>query len=122
MPPLSLTTQLLHVLAAGLLMISFAMLAQRRTRRLVYLLAWQGAVLTTSTLLVAISANLPHLYYSAGLTLIEKVILMPWILMHLIRRLGIEGGSDPSVNIPWHNRSARWQPRSPGRPWALRWR
>lgn len=100
MPPLNLTTQLLHVLAAGLLMISFAMLAQRRTRRLIVLLAWQGVVLTASTLLVAISAHLPHLYWSAALTLIEKVWLMPWILMRLMRRLGIEGDSDPLVNIP----------------------
>ncbi len=100
MPPLTLATQLLHVLAAGLLMISFAMLAQRRTRRLIVLLAWQGVVLTASTLLVAISAHLPHLYWSAALTLIEKVWLMPWILMRLMRRLGIEGDSDPLVNIP----------------------
>jgi hydrogenase-4 component E len=100
MPPLNLATQLLHVLAAGLLMISFAMLAQRRTRRLIVLLAWQGVVLTASTLLVATTAHLPHLYYSAALTLIEKVWLMPWILMRLMRRLGIEGDSDPLVNIP----------------------
>ncbi len=100
MPPLNLATQLLHVLAAGLLMISFAMLAQRRTRRLIVLLAWQGVVLTASTLLVAVTAHLPHLYYSAALTLIEKVWLMPWILLRLMRRLGIEGDSDPLVNIP----------------------
>ena len=100
MSSLTLATQLLHVLAAGLLMTSFAMLAQRRTRRLIFLLAWQGAVLTASTLLVATTAHLPHLYYSAALTLIEKVWLMPWILLRLIRRLGIEGDSDPLVNIP----------------------
>lgn len=100
MPPPSFPTQLLHVLAAGLLMISFAMLAQRRTRRLIILLAWQGAVLTASTLLVATTAHLPHLYYSAALTLIAKVILVPWILMRLMRRLHIESDSDPLVNIP----------------------
>ena len=100
MPPLNLATQLLHVLAAGLLMISFSMLAQRRTRRLIVLLAWQGVVLTASTLLVAVTAHLQHLYYSAALTLIEKVWLMPWILLRLMRRLGIESDSDPLVNIP----------------------
>lgn len=100
MPPPPFPTQLLHVLAAGLLMISFAMLAQRRTRRLIILLAWQGAVLTASTLLVATTAHLSHLYYSAALTLIVKVILVPWILMRLMRRLGIESDSDPLVNIP----------------------
>ncbi|MEO7326261.1 MAG: formate hydrogenlyase [Dokdonella sp.] len=96
----TLATQLLHVLAASLLLISFAMLAQRRTRRLIILLAWQGAVLTASTLLVATTAHLDHLYYSAALTLALKVGLMPWILMRLMRRLGIEGDSDSLVNIP----------------------
>ncbi|MEO5560173.1 MAG: formate hydrogenlyase [Dokdonella sp.] len=100
MPTPTFATQLLHVLAASLLLISFAMLAQRRTRRLIILLAWQGAVLTASTLLVATTAHLDHLYYSAALTFVLKVGLMPWILMRLMRRLGIEGDSDPLVNIP----------------------
>ncbi len=100
MAPLTLAAQLLQVLAAGLLMISFAMLSQRRSRRLIILLAWQGVVLTASTLLPPRPRISPHLYYSAALTLVEKVWLMPWILMRLMRRLGIEGDSDPLVNIP----------------------
>ncbi|MDA3913427.1 formate hydrogenlyase [Oleiagrimonas sp.] len=95
----SLATQFLHVLAAGLLMISFAMLAQRRIRRLIVLLAWQGAMLSASTLLVAITAHQSHLYYSAALTLALKVIVLPWILMRLMKRLGIAGDIEPLVNI-----------------------
>ncbi len=100
MAPPTLATQLLNVLAAGLLLISFALLSQRRTRRLVVLLAWQGAVLSASTLLVAIAANRPHLYYSAALTFMLKVCIVPWLLIRLMRRLDIERDSDPMVNIP----------------------
>src|SRR5574337_52144 len=103
MPPLSFATQLLHILAAGLLMISFAMLAQRRTRRLIVLLAWQGAVLTASTLLVATTAHLPHLYYSAALTLVEKVFLMPWILLRLMRLLGNQPTAQPDLAAPHYD-------------------
>ncbi len=95
-----LVTQLLRLLAASLLLISFAMLSRRRTQRLITLYAWQGAILFLSTSLVAYSAGLTELYYSAALTLILKVILLPWILHRLIQRLGAQWDSEPLVNIP----------------------
>jgi len=100
MPAPSLTAQLLNGFAAGLLLISFSMLSQRRTRRLITLLAWQGAILTASTTLVAHSAGLPHLYFSAGLTLVLKVFVLPVILLRLIRRLEAQWDSEPLINIP----------------------
>jgi len=95
-----LLAQLLDLFAAGLLLLSFAMLSERRTQRLVTLFAWQGAVLFASTLLVAYSAALREVYYSAALTLVLKVIVLPWILLRLIRRLGAEWDSELLVNIP----------------------
>ncbi len=96
----SLTAQLLNGFAAGLLLISFAMLSQRRTRRLIALFAWQGAILFLSTTLVAYSAGLHHLYFSAALTLVLKVILLPWILLRLIRRLEAQWDTEPLLNVP----------------------
>lgn len=95
-----LVAQILRLLAAGLLLISFAMLSRRRTQRLITLYAWQGAILFLSTCLVAYSAGLTELYYSAALILILKVILLPWILHRLIQRLGAQWDSEPLVNIP----------------------
>jgi hydrogenase-4 component E len=92
--------QLLQLLAAGLLLISFAMLSRRRTQRLVVLLAWQGAILFASTMLVAWDASLKELYFSAALTLLLKVIALPWILHRLIQRLGAQWDSETLVNIP----------------------
>lgn len=96
----NLTAQLLKVLAAALLLISFAMLSRRRTQRLVTLFAWQGAILFASTCIVAYSSGITELYYSAALTLILKVIALPWILRGLIYRLGAQWDSEPLVNIP----------------------
>ena len=93
-------TELLQLLAAGLLLISFAMLSRRRTQRLVVLLAWQGAILFASTMLVAWDASLKELYFSAALTLLLKVIVLPWILHRLIQRLGAQWDSETLVNIP----------------------
>lgn len=95
-----LIAQLLEVLAAGLLLISFAMLSRRRTQRLITLFAWQGAILFLSTSLVAWDAGLTELWYSAALTLILKVIALPWILHRLIQRLGAQWDNEPLVNIP----------------------
>jgi hydrogenase-4 component E len=100
MHPSYLVTEVLNLLAASLLLISFAMLSRRRTQRLITLFAWQGLVLFASTLLVAYSAGLRELYYSAALTLLLKVIALPWILHRLIHRLGVQWDSEPLVNIP----------------------
>jgi hydrogenase-4 component E len=99
-PPPSFTAQLLNLFAAGLLLISFAMLAQRRTRSLIVLFGVQGAILVASTTLVAYSAGLRHLYFSAALTLVLKVFLLPWILLRLVDRLEAQWDSEPLINIP----------------------
>ena len=95
-----LIAELLRLLAAGLLLISFAMLSRRRTQRLITLFAWQGAILFLSTSLVAWDAGLTELWYSAALTLLLKVIALPWILHRLIQRLGAQWDNEPLVNIP----------------------
>ncbi len=95
-----LLAQLLKLLASGLLLISFAMLSRRRTQRLITLFAWQGAILFLSTSLVAWDAGLTELWYSAALTLLLKVMALPWILHRLIQKLGAQWDSEPLVNIP----------------------
>jgi hydrogenase-4 component E len=94
------STQLVNVLAAVLLLISFAMLSQRRVLTLIKLFAWQGAVLTASTVVVAWSTGYADLYISAGITLCLKVILIPWILRRLIDRLFIRWDIETLINIP----------------------
>jgi hydrogenase-4 component E len=100
MPAPTITAQLLNGFAAGLLLISFSMLSQRRTRRLIELFAWQGAILFLSTSLVAYSAGLRHLWYSAALTLILKVVVLPLILLRLVQRLQAQWDTEPLINIP----------------------
>ena len=47
-------------------------------------------MLTASTAVVAWSSHQSHLYYSAALTLVLKVIILPWILHRLIRKLNVK--------------------------------
>jgi hydrogenase-4 component E len=97
---MALSAQLINVLAAIMLLLAFAMLSQRRILSLVWLFAWQGMVLTLSTMIVAGSTGQGHLYFSAALTLALKVIALPWILYALIRRLNIRWDVETLINIP----------------------
>jgi len=92
--------QLINLFAALLLLVSFAMLSQRRVLSLINLFALQGLMLTVSTVIVAYSSHQHHLYYSAALTLVLKVIILPWILHRLIRKLNVKWDIETLFNIP----------------------
>ena len=96
----SLPSQFVNLLAAFLLLLAFAMLSQRRILTLIKLFAWQGAALTASTLIVAYTTGQDHLYFSAALTLVLKVVAIPWLLHRLIDRLQIRWDVETLINIP----------------------
>lgn len=93
-------SQLVNLCAAVMLLIAFAMLSQRRILSLINLFAAQGFVLFLTTLLVAAVTGQDHLYVSAGLTLALKVLLLPWILHRLIRRLNVKWDVETLINVP----------------------
>jgi hydrogenase-4 component E len=95
-----LAPQILNFLAAILLMLTFAMLSQRRILSLIHLYTLHGATLVATAVLVAYVTHDYHLYYSAALTLALKVILIPWILHRLIRRLNVKWDVETLINIP----------------------
>jgi hydrogenase-4 component E len=86
---LSLFDQAVLLFAALVLFTSFVMLAQARIVPLIHIFAWQGVLLAVTTALVAYVTQHPHLYISAGLTLVLKAMLIPWILHRLAVRLNI---------------------------------
>lgn len=94
------SAQLVNLFAALLLLIAFAMLSQRRILSLINLFAWQGLVLSASTLIVGLTTQQHHLYYSAALTLVLKVIFLPWLLHRLIRKLNVKWDVETMFNIP----------------------
>ena len=96
----ALISQIINLLAAILLLLSFAMLAQRRILSLIDLFAAQGLVLVLSTSLVAWATGQAHLYVSAGITLGLKVLFLPWALHWLIRRLNVKWDVETLINIP----------------------
>ena len=93
-------TQVLNLLAATLLLLTFAMLSQRRIISLINLYTLHGVTLVAAATVVAFVTHDNHLYFSAGLTLLLKVVLIPWILHRLIRRLNVKWDVEHLINIP----------------------
>jgi hydrogenase-4 component E len=95
-----LSAQLINLCASVILLLAFAMLAQRRVMQLINLFALQGLVLCGSTMVVAVTTQQHHLYWSAGLTLALKALLLPWILHRLVRKLYVKWDVESLVNVP----------------------
>ena len=100
MSALPFYAQLINLSAAVLLLLAFAMLSQRRVLSLIDLFAAQGLALAASTAIVAWGTGQSHLYFSAALTLVLKVFVLPWILYRLIRRLDVRWDVEGLINIP----------------------
>ena len=86
--------QAIVLFAAVALLTSFLMLAQARMLPLIFTFAWQGFLLATVTILVAIVSKHPDLYISAALTISLKVIIIPWLLYRLSVRLNMQHNAE----------------------------
>jgi len=95
-----MSTQLINLFAALLLLLAFAMLAQRRILSLIHLYTLQGLVLAATAAVMGYATHQPHLYVSACLTLALKVFLIPWLLHRAITRLNVRWDVEMLINVP----------------------
>ena len=95
-----LFTQFINLLGAVLLLLAFAMISQRRILSLIHLFTMQGAILVVATAVVGYATKQPHLFVSAALTLVLKVVLIPILLHRVIDRLEVRWDTEPLINIP----------------------
>lgn len=95
-----LLEQSINFFASMLLVLAFAMIAQRRILRLIHLFTLQGLTLVSATVVVAHLTGEHHLYYSAMVTFALKVVLIPLLLHRLIDRLNVRWDVETLLNIP----------------------
>jgi hydrogenase-4 component E len=84
-----LAFDLAHLLAGGLVLVSFMLLYQNRLYSLLNVFALQAVVLTLSVAWQAYVQDAPHLYVTAAIALVFKAIVIPIALHRIIARLGI---------------------------------
>jgi hydrogenase-4 component E len=78
-----------HLLAGGLVLVSFLLIAQHRLYSLLNAFALQAVLLAASVAWQAYVQDAPHLYITAAIALVFKAIVIPVGLHRIIRNLGI---------------------------------
>ena len=92
--------QLINLFATLILLLSFAMISQRRIVSLINLFMMQGVALVITSFLLGYVTKQPDLYVSGGITLVLKVILIPWMLHRMIRKLNVRWDIETLLNVP----------------------
>lgn len=88
-----------HLLAGGLVLISFMLLYQTRMSVLVDVYSAQSLVLSLSVAWQAYVQGQPHLYITAAIALLFKTVIIPVALHRIIVRLGIAREVENVVGI-----------------------
>jgi len=88
-----------HLLAGGLVVISFVLLYQDRLYALLNVYAAHAFTLALSVAWQATIQHAPHLYVTAAIALIFKAIVIPLSLHRIIERLGIHREIENVVGI-----------------------
>jgi hydrogenase-4 component E len=95
----NLAFDIAHLLAGGLVLISFMMLYQDRLYALLNIFALHAVVLALSVAWQALVQNAPHLYVTAAIALVFKAIIIPVALHRIVKQLGIHRDIETAVGI-----------------------
>jgi hydrogenase-4 component E len=95
----SLVFDVSHLLAGGLVLVSFMLLYQDRLYALLNVYALHATVLALAVAWQAYVQDAPHLYVTAGIALVLKAIVIPVALHRIVQRLGIHRQVETVVGI-----------------------
>jgi hydrogenase-4 component E len=93
-----LASQLITLLAAGMLVIQLLMVVQGMLLTNIRLFALQSLMLAAIAAIIAFFHSATHVYVVAGLTLVGKVFFLPWLLNRQVRRMQIDQEIAPLLN------------------------
>jgi hydrogenase-4 component E len=88
-----------HLLAGGLVLVSFMLLYQRRLFSLLNVYALHALILALAVAWQAFAQAAPHLYATAAIALIFKAIVIPVALHRIVQRLGIHRTLETVVGV-----------------------
>lgn len=95
----SLSFDIAHMLAGGLVLVSFMMLYQDRLYALLNVYALHAVVLSLSVAWQAHVQQAPHLFVTAVIALGFKAVVIPVALHNIVRKLGIHRDIETAVGI-----------------------
>jgi hydrogenase-4 component E len=86
-----------HLLAGGMLVLSFALLYQDRIIAVINVFALQAIALSLSVAWQALVQNAPHLLVTAAIALVVKGFVVPFFLQRIVRALQIHRGIEQVI-------------------------
>jgi hydrogenase-4 component E len=92
--------RIVTLLAALVLVLQIAMVAQCWIVAHIRIFAAQSFFLSLIAATIAWYNHAPHIYIAAALTLVVKVILVPILFERLVERMEIQREIEPIVNVP----------------------
>jgi hydrogenase-4 component E len=92
--------RIVTLMAAMVLVLQIAMVAQRWIVVHIRIFAAQSLFLAMIAATIAWFNHAPHIFAAAALTLVVKVILVPIIFESLVRKMEIQEEIEPIVNVP----------------------
>ena len=97
--PRTLVFDVSHLLAGGLVLVSFMLLYQDRLYALINTFVLHAAVLALAVGWQAFVQGAPHLFITAGIALVLKAVMIPVALHRIIQRLGIHRQIETAVGV-----------------------
>jgi len=97
-PQSELASGWITLLAAGMLVIQVLMVVQRMLLTNIRLFALQSLLLAGIAAIIAFFHNATHVYLVAVLTILGKVLFLPWLLNRLVGRIQIVQEIEPMLN------------------------
>jgi hydrogenase-4 component E len=94
-----LSFDLAHMLAGGMVVVSFLLLYQDRMYGLLNVFALHALVLALAVACQAFVQNAPHLYVTAAIALVFKAIVIPTALHRIVQRLDIHRTIEKVVGV-----------------------
>ena len=93
-------SHLITLLASLMLVLQLLLVVQRMLIANIRVFALQSLLLAAIAAVVGYAYDAPHVYVVALLTLVGKVLFLPWWLERLVRQIKIEQEIDAFVNMP----------------------
>jgi hydrogenase-4 component E len=92
--------RMITLMAAFVLVLQIAMVAQRYLVTNIRVFAAQSFLLACIANTIAYFNNAPHIYFAAALTLVVKVVFLPIFMERLVAKIEIRQEIEPLINVP----------------------
>jgi hydrogenase-4 component E len=100
LPPSDSGSQFITLLASLMLVLQLLLAVQPMLITNIRVFALQSLLLATIAAVVGYAYHATHVYVVAVLTILGKVLFLPWRLERLVRQIKIEQEIHPFVNVP----------------------